>query len=90
MGFTAEKSFLLGMLNNIVQFVANILSWGLLSYVGRRPPIIWGQFACAITLFIIGGVSLIGTFPGYIATVAFMFVWVSGFFSFGKHNDLHN
>lgn len=87
MGFTAKKSFLLGMLNNISMFVANILSWFLLSYVGRRPPIIWGQFLCAITLFIIGGASLVGTFPGYVATVAFMFVWVRDSFAESCEND---
>lgn len=76
MGFTAQKSFLLGMLNNTSQFVANILSWFLLSTVGRRLPLVWGQFVCAITLFVIGGASLLGTFPGYVVTVSFMFVWV--------------
>lgn len=77
MGFTAKKSFLLGMLNNISMFIANILSWFVLSKIGRRPPIIWGHFLCAITLFIVGGTTVVGTFHAYIATVAFMFVWVS-------------
>ncbi|KAF2008863.1 general substrate transporter [Aaosphaeria arxii CBS 175.79] len=75
MGFSPKKSFLLGMLNNISMFIANIISWWLLSIIGRRPPIVWGQLMCAITLFIIGGTSLIGTFKGYVATIAFMFLW---------------
>jgi hypothetical protein len=74
-GFSAKKSFLFSMLNNIVQFIANILSWFMIDISGRRPLIVWGQLLCAITLFILGGTSLPGTQPGYLATVAFMFVW---------------
>lgn len=74
-GYSAQKSFLLGMLNNISQFIANILSWFLLDIAGRRPLIVWGQFLCAVALFIIGGTSLPGTHSGYLATISFMFVW---------------
>ncbi|KXJ85361.1 general substrate transporter [Microdochium bolleyi] len=74
-GFDASTSFLLSMCNNISQFVANILSWPLLTIVGRRPLIVWGQLVCAATLFIIGGASVPGTKDGYLVTIAFMFVW---------------
>jgi MFS family permease len=75
-GFSAHKSFLLGMLNNTSMFVANILSWFLLSTVGRRPLIVWGQLLGAVFLFVVAGCSIAGTRPGYIATVSFMFIWV--------------
>ena len=74
-GYGAKKSFLLSMLNNVSQFIANIISWFLITTSGRRPLIVWGQFVCAISLFIIGGASLPGTHSGYLATIAFMFVW---------------
>lgn len=74
-GYTAKESFLLGMLNNVVQFVANILSWFLISYSGRRPLIVWGQLICAICLFVIGGATVPGTERAYLAAVSFMFVW---------------
>ncbi|KPI36758.1 General alpha-glucoside permease [Cyphellophora attinorum] len=74
-GFGAKKSFFLTMLNNSFQFIANILSWFLISALGRRPLIVWGELCGTICLFIIGGCSLIGTNPGYLATVSFMFVW---------------
>ncbi|TVY75369.1 MFS transporter fmqE [Fusarium oxysporum f. sp. cubense] len=74
-GFGAQMSFLLSMLNNCSMFVANILSWPLLTVVGRRPLIVWGQFICAITLFIVGGASLPGSRSTNLVTIAFMFVW---------------
>ena len=74
-GYTAKKSFLLGMLNNACQFVANILSWFLINYFGRRPLIVWGQLTCAISLFIIGGATIPGIQSAYLVAVSFMFVW---------------
>lgn len=76
-GYSAKKSFLLSMLNNVFQFVANILSWFLIAAVGRRPLIVWGQLCGAVCLFIVAGCTVIGTTAGYLAVVAFMFVWVS-------------
>lgn len=76
-GFNAQKSFFLTMLNNVFQFIANILSWWLITVLGRRPLIVWGELCGAICLFVVGGCSLIGTTPGYLATVSFMFLWVS-------------
>ncbi|CAG9977386.1 unnamed protein product [Clonostachys byssicola] len=74
-GFDAKFSFLLGMLNNCSMFVANILSWPLLTIVGRRPLIVWGQFVCALTLLIVGATSIPGDKQSTIATISFMFVW---------------
>ncbi|KAJ4262901.1 hypothetical protein NW762_006514 [Fusarium torreyae] len=74
-GFGAQMSFLLSMLNNISMFIANILSWPLLTVVGRRPLIVWGQLACAVTLFVVGGASLPGSRSTNLVTIAFMFVW---------------
>lgn len=75
-GFGAQKSFLLGMLNNCSMFVANILSWPLLTVIGRRWLIVWGQFMCGIALLIIGGASLPEKYTTNLVTIAFMFVWV--------------
>lgn len=80
-GFDAEMSFLLGMINNCSMFVANILSWPLLTFVGRRPLIVWGQLACAVTLMIVGAASLPETRTTFLVTISFMFVWVSFFIS---------
>lgn len=76
-GMGAQMSFLLGMVNNCSMFVANILSWPLLTAIGRRPLVVWGQFACAIILVVIGGASLPTGQSAVLATVSFMFVWVS-------------
>ena len=75
-GFGAQMSFLLGMLNNCSMFIANILSWPLLTVVGRRPLIVWGQLACAVTLVIVGAASLPEKRTTFLVTIAFMFVWV--------------
>ncbi|KAF4478563.1 maltose permease [Fusarium agapanthi] len=74
-GFGAQMSFLLSMLNNCSMFVANILSWPLLTVVSRRPLIVWGQFICAVTLFIVGGASWPGSQSTNLVTIASMFVW---------------
>jgi MFS transporter, SP family, general alpha glucoside:H+ symporter len=76
-GFGAKKSFFLSMLNNVFQFIANILSWWLINALGRRPLIVYGELCGALCLFVIAGCSMIGTYEGYIATVSFMFIWVS-------------
>lgn len=81
-GYGAQKSFLLGMLNNCSMFVANILSWPLLTVVGRRPLIVWGQLVCACTLMVVGAASIPGTNSTLITTISFMFLWVSGNKSF--------
>lgn len=75
-GFDATFSFLLSMINSASMFVANILSWPLLTVVGRRPLIVWGHLACCVTLFIVGGFSIPETRTMSLVTIAFMFVWV--------------
>ena len=80
-GFSAQKSFFLSMLNNVFMFIANICSWFLIAAVGRRPLIVWGQLCGAVCLFIVAGCTTIGTNKGYLATVSFMFVWVSSTYS---------
>ncbi|KAL2858521.1 general substrate transporter [Aspergillus pseudoustus] len=74
-GFSPRKSFLLSMLNNVSMFIANICSWFLLSTLGRRPLIVWGQLCGAACLLIIAGCSMIETRTGYLAAIAFIFVW---------------
>jgi SP family general alpha glucoside:H+ symporter-like MFS transporter len=77
LGYSAHESLLLGMLNIAVQWVANIFSWFLLSAVGRRPLVVWGQLLAAISLFIVGGGCTSTTKSAHQLTVAFMFIWVS-------------
>ncbi|KAI6783917.1 uncharacterized protein J7T54_001793 [Emericellopsis cladophorae] len=74
-GMGAQKSFLLSMINNSSMFVANILSWPLLTVVGRRPLIVWGQLACACILMVVGGTSIGTTYATTIVTISFMFLW---------------
>ncbi|KAL2842145.1 general substrate transporter [Aspergillus pseudodeflectus] len=74
-GFNPRKSFLLSMLNNGSMFVANICSWFLLSTLGRRPLIVWGQLCGAACLLIIAGCSMLESRAGYHAAIAFIFVW---------------
>jgi hypothetical protein len=75
-GFSPRKSFLLSMLNNVSMFVANICSWFLLSTLGRRPLIVWGQLCGAASLLIIAGCSMLETRAGYLGAISFIFVWV--------------
>ncbi|KAL3444239.1 general substrate transporter [Aspergillus insuetus] len=74
-GFSPRKSFLLSMLNNVSMFVANICSWFLLSTLGRRPLIVWGQLCGAACLLIIAGCSMLETRAGYLGAISFIFVW---------------
>jgi SP family general alpha glucoside:H+ symporter-like MFS transporter len=74
-GYTPKKSFLLTMLNNCFQFLANILSLFLVTTVDRRLLTVWGQFVCGAALFFFGGTSLPGTYSGYLTTVCVMLVW---------------
>lgn len=76
-GFDAQFSFMLSMLNNCSMFVAKILSWPMLTVVGRHPLIVWGQFFCACNLVIVGAASMPGDRKSIIVTIAFMFIWVS-------------
>jgi SP family general alpha glucoside:H+ symporter-like MFS transporter len=77
LGYSSHDALLLGMLNIALQWVANICSWFLLSAVGRRPLLVWGQLIAAITLFIVGGGCTGYTQPTHQLVVAFMFIWVS-------------
>lgn len=76
-GFNAQFSFMLSMVNNCSMFLANILSWPLLTIIGRRPLIVWGQLICACNLLIVGAASIPEDRASTIVTIAFMFVWVS-------------
>lgn len=77
LGYSAHQSFLLGLLNICVQWVANIGSWFLLVAMGSRPLVVWGQLMAAVSLFIIGGACTSTTHSARQLTVAFMFIWVS-------------
>lgn len=76
-GYSAHKSLLLGLVNTAFMFSINIVAWGVIAYVPRRPLIVWGQFLAAASLFLIGGLSVVGTTNAYTGVVGLMFVWVS-------------
>lgn len=76
MGYSAREALLLGMLNTAVQWVSNVFSWFLMTVLGRRPLIVWGQLLAAIALFIVGGASVSMNEASNKVVVAFIFIWV--------------
>ncbi|KAJ5875578.1 uncharacterized protein N7473_012925 [Penicillium subrubescens] len=58
-GISPDKSFQLNLINSCLQFVANILSWFLTPYFGRRAIYLWGTATNVTFLFILGIVASI-------------------------------
>ncbi|GLI77006.1 hypothetical protein PoHVEF18_005288 [Penicillium ochrochloron] len=58
-GISPDKSFQLNLINSCLQFVANILSWFLTPYFGRRTIYLWGTATNVTFLFILGIVASI-------------------------------
>ncbi|OAL54596.1 general substrate transporter [Pyrenochaeta sp. DS3sAY3a] len=74
-GFSTQKSLELFVIYNSIMLLGSLVSWVSVGYIGRRTAAVWGQLLGAAALFIIGGASLPGTREGYLALVAFMFIW---------------
>ncbi|KAH8652178.1 general substrate transporter [Xylariales sp. PMI_506] len=53
----ASKSFLFGILSNVVQLICLIWTWFIVDGMGRRPLIMTGGFLMGAFLFIIGGIA---------------------------------
>ncbi|KAK4500645.1 hypothetical protein PRZ48_008834 [Zasmidium cellare] len=53
-GMSTDFSFQLNLITTCLQFAANIGSWFLLSWFGRRTIYLWGTFTNAVFLFILG------------------------------------
>ncbi|KPI42790.1 Alpha-glucosides permease MPH3 [Cyphellophora attinorum] len=77
-GYSPQKSLLLGLVNTAVMWVFNVVAWCVIANVRRRPLLVWGQFGAAVCLFLIGGLSVVGSVNAYKAVVGFIFIW--GFF----------
>lgn len=75
-GYSTQKSLLFGLLHTTLLFVTNIVAWCAIAKFRRRPLIVWGQFLAAACLFLIGGLSVVGTVAAYRAVVGLMFIWV--------------
>ncbi|KAF3401691.1 General alpha-glucoside permease [Penicillium rolfsii] len=58
-GISPDKSFQLNLINSCLQFIANILSWFLTPYFGRRTIYLWGTATNVTFLFILGIVASI-------------------------------
>jgi len=76
-GWSAEKSFAVGLGSTGFFFACNIIAWCFIANLRRRLLLVWGQFGAAASLFILAGCSSTGTTSGLYAAVAFMFIWVS-------------
>ncbi|OQD73599.1 hypothetical protein PENDEC_c014G03866 [Penicillium decumbens] len=75
LGYTAHEALLLGLLNIAVQWVANICAWPLITTIGARNMLVWGQLLAAIALFIIGGACTATNQDAHQVAVGFMFIW---------------
>ncbi|EFX04092.1 maltose permease [Grosmannia clavigera kw1407] len=53
-GISPEKAFQLNLINSCLQFVANVCSWFLASWFGRRTIYLWGTATNITLLFILG------------------------------------
>jgi SP family general alpha glucoside:H+ symporter-like MFS transporter len=54
-GMSTDKAFQLNLINSCLQFVANVCSWFLTSWFGRRTIYLWGT-AANVTLLILLGI----------------------------------
>lgn len=70
-----KDALAVGQASFAIQIAGNMASWPLVDRVGRRPLIVWGAVAITLLLLLIGGISMIGTQPALLATVALMCMW---------------
>ncbi|KAL2204991.1 general substrate transporter [Sarocladium strictum] len=75
LGYSPKYSFLLGLLHSAFMIVMNFVAWSFLVHFGRRTLYVWGQFAAAIVLFLIGACTVVGNAQAYTAIVGFVFIW---------------
>ncbi|KAK1565997.1 MFS hexose transporter [Colletotrichum navitas] len=74
-GYSAEESFTLAIVQQILSMLGNITSWFLIDKVGRRGLIFWGMCTLTTLLMITGGLAVTAT-PGAIkGTVALLLVY---------------
>jgi SP family general alpha glucoside:H+ symporter-like MFS transporter len=60
-GVGVNLAFSLNMVLNSMFVIGTIVSWGLLSWFGRRTLYFYGMMTMAIFLFVIGGLGFVGT-----------------------------
>ncbi|EIN04153.1 maltose permease [Punctularia strigosozonata HHB-11173 SS5] len=60
-GISTSLSFSLNMVLNSMFIIGTIISWGLITWFGRRTLYTAGMAIMAVVLFIIGGLGFIGT-----------------------------
>jgi SP family general alpha glucoside:H+ symporter-like MFS transporter len=76
-GMDSNRAFQLGVGCTGVALVGVILSWWLITYVGRRTLYIWGQGTLSTLLFLIGIVNATSHTSGALwAQAAFCFLWL--------------
>jgi MFS family permease len=75
-GYNTRDSFVYTMINNSLSMLGFPISWYLISTIGRRPMLVWGQLVGAVILFVIGGLSTSTAKAAAPATVAMIVLWV--------------
>lgn len=79
-GFNASKSFDFGVGMNALGFIGTLLSWWVMTGVGRRTLMVWGLLASFVILLVIGfmGIPQISTPIGYAQAallIIYMFIY---------------
>ncbi|OJJ42451.1 hypothetical protein ASPZODRAFT_76719 [Penicilliopsis zonata CBS 506.65] len=75
-GMDSTQAYKLNVGSTSLYFVGTVLSWWLITYVGRRTIYVWGQFALCCTLLIVGIISAASGSKGALwAQAAFVFLW---------------
>ncbi|KAJ5873384.1 uncharacterized protein N7473_013257 [Penicillium subrubescens] len=76
-GMNVNRAFQLGVGCTGVALVGVILSWWLITFIGRRTLYVWGQGTLSMLLFLIGIVSATSHTPGALwAQASFCFLWL--------------
>ncbi|KAK7418467.1 hypothetical protein QQX98_003959 [Neonectria punicea] len=74
-GYSADMSFILGIIQQVLSMLGNITSWFLIDRVGRRPLTIYGMVILIVILFVTGGLAVTGTPAATKGTVALLLVY---------------
>lgn len=74
-GYTADESFKLGIVQQVLSMLGNITSWFLIDRVGRRGLTIWGLVLLTVILMVTGGLAVAGTPAAIKGTVALLLVY---------------
>lgn len=74
-GYSADMSFKLQIIQQVLSMLGNVMSWYLIDKAGRRSLTIYGTVGLTVVLWVMGGLAVGGT-PGMLkGTVAMILVY---------------